>query len=477
MKPWLRYLSDDECGRIHKAALRILNDIGMRLPVDEAKSLLSAAGAKVEADSVVRIPGDLVEKAIQTAPKRDEVVLYGQKPEHDLDFRSHRPALTCMTMATSVIDPHTGLHRPATNEDLKSLTRLADGLPNIRVNGGLVTPQEVPMAVNDWYTWATCLKNTTKHITGGVLGARGVQDAVKMASLAAGSEEQFLARPHISGWVLTLPPLGIDDDSLGALMELSRFSVPAIVSSGPILGTSAPITMAGTAAQTHAEILACLVVHQLVNPGAPFIYTSFARGMDMKTGNISMACPEFAILKVIMSQLGRSLDLPIRMPAMLRDAKLLDAQAGFETGLVAGLTSLVADIMDGMQLDNDLLVDFADLVFCNECMDALTHLAKEVVVDAQTLALDVIGEVGHGGSYLSHEHTFEHFSSALWHPNIFERRNYESWLTDGGSAIRDIALAKVHESLSEAYAPLMGDDIAAAIDDIVEAARVDYQDQ
>jgi trimethylamine:corrinoid methyltransferase-like protein len=477
MKPRLSYLSDEECSAIHDAALHILSNIGMRLPVEEARSVLVAAGAQAGPDDVVRIPGELVARAVETVPKRQDVVLYGRDAAHDVDFKSHAPALTCMTMATNVIDPHTGQHRSATNEDLKNLTRLADGLPNIRVNGGLVTPQEVPMAVNDWYTWATCLKNTTKHITGGVLGARGVQDAVKMAFLAAGGEEKFLERPFISGWVLTLPPLGIDKESLEALMELSRFNVPAIVSSGPILGTSSPITIAGTAAQAHAEILACLVVHQLTNPGAPFIYTSFARGMDMKTGNISMACPEFATLKVIMAQLGRALDLPIRMPAMLRDAKLLDAQAGFETGMVAGLTSLVADIMDGMQLDNDLLVDFADLVFCNECMDALIHLSREVVVDAESLALEVIGEVGHGGNYLAHEHTFEHFSSALWHPKLFERRNYESWQTDGESGIRDVALEKVRQLLAEDHEPLLADEIEAAIDEIVEAARVDYRDQ
>lgn len=477
MKPQLSYLSDEELSTIHQASLRILNDAGMRLPSNKARSLLTAADAQAGSDDVIQIPAELVERAIETVPKRGEVVLFGRDPAHDVSFKAHAPALTCMTMATSVIDPYTGVHRPATNQDLRDLTRLADKLPNIRVNGGLVTPQEVPMAINDWYTWATCLKNTTKHITGGVLGDRCVQDAVKMASLSVGGKKKFLARPFISGWVLTLPPLGIDKDSLEALMALGSFNVPAIVSSGPILGTTSPITIAGSAAQAHAEILACLVVHQLSNPGAPFIYTSFARGMDMKTGNISMACPEFAILKVIMAQLGSMLDLPIRMPAMLRDAKTLDAQAGFETGMVASLTSLVADIMDGMQLDDDLLVDFADLVFCNECMDALAYLSREVVIDEENLALEVIGEVGHGGNYLAHSHTFKHFRTALWHPGLFERRNYETWQKDGEAPIRDVALERVKQLMEKEHQPLLDKDVEAAMDEIVEAARIDYLDQ
>ena len=145
--------------------------------------------------------------------------------------------------------------------------------------------------------------------------------------------------------------------------------------------------------------------------------------------------------------------------------------------MVAGLTCLVADIMDGMQLDNDLLVDFADLVFCNECMDALAHLAKAVVVDDASLALEVIREVGHGGNYLGHQHTFEKFSSELWHPKLFERRNYESWQKDGESTIRGKALAKVRQLLSDEHPPLLEPEIEAAIDDIVEAARVDYRNQ
>ena len=118
-------------------------------------------------------------------------------------------------------------------------------------------PQEVPGAFNDWYTWATTIKNTTKHITGGMLGARCVKDAARMGAIALGSEEQFRERPFISGWVLTLPPFGIDTESLDALMEMSRWKIPVILSSGPILGTSSPVTIAGTVAQAHAEILGC----------------------------------------------------------------------------------------------------------------------------------------------------------------------------------------------------------------------------
>jgi len=471
MKPLIQFLSEDEIRQLHRIALQILQEIGMRLPHPEALELLAGAGAEVVDSDIVRIPSALVEKALETVPKRDAVTLFGRDPAQDVTFHRHEPALACMTMAVSVIDPQTREKRPATNEDLAALTRIADRLEHIRVNGGLITPQEVPSAFNDWYTWATTIKNTTKHITGGMLGARCVKDAAQMGAVAAGGKEAFGKRPFISGWVLTLPPLGIDTESLEALMEMSRQDIPAIISSGPILGTSSPVTIAGTVAQAHAEILGCLVVSQLVNPGAPMIYTSFARGMDMRSGSISMACPEFGILKVAMSQMGRFCDLPIRMPAMLRDAKVLDAQAGYETGMIGTVTGLAADLMDSMQLDMDMVVDYPDLVYCNEAMAGIARMAREVVVDEERLALGAIREVGPGGNFLGHAHTFQHFKKELWIPKLFERRNWAAWEKDGSMDAFAAAEKKVLAMMAEPVEPLLSPDQEAEIDAVVEKAR------
>jgi trimethylamine--corrinoid protein Co-methyltransferase len=471
MKPILQFLSDEEIQIIHQSALQIMSSIGMRLPHEEALELMSQNGAEIVDENVVRIPTRLVEAAIESVPKRKDVTLYGRDSQHDVSFEKHDPALACMTMAVNVIDPHTRQKRPATTDDLAALTRLADQLENIRVNGGLVTPQEIPGDFNDWYTWATTIKNTTKHITGGMLGARCVRDAAKMGAIALGDEKLFQERPFISGWVLTLPPFAIDTESLEALMEMSRWKIPVMLSSGPILGTSSPVTLAGTIAQAHAEILACMVVSQLVNPGAPIIYTSFARGMDMKSGNISMACPEFGILKVALAQMGKSLDLPIRMPSMLRDSKVLDAQAGFETGMIGTVTGLIADLMDGMQLDMDLVVDYPDLVFCDDCMAAVRRMAAKLVVDEDTLALETMKVVGPGGTFLSQDHTFQHFRRELWMPGLLERRNWDLWERDGAQNIFKVAERKTLEMLAADPEPLLPAEVQDQIDEIVKNAQ------
>ena len=191
----------------------------------------------------------------------------------------------------------------------------------------------------------------------------------------------------------------------------------------------------------------------------------------MKSGNISMSCPEFGILKVAMAQMGKSLDLPIRMPAMLRDAKVLDAQAGFETGMIGTVTGLIADLMDGMQLDMDLVVDFPDLIFCDDCMAAVCRMAAPLVIDEDTLALETMKEVGPGGTFLSQDHTFQHFRQELWMPRLLERRNWDLWEKDGAMDIFKVAERRLHELLAADPEPLLPTEVQDQIDEIVRKAQ------
>ena len=171
-----------------------------------------------------------------------------------------------------------------------------------------------------------------------------------------------------------------------------------------------------------------------------------------------------------MAQMGLFLDLPTRMPAMLRDAKVMDAQAGFETGMVATTTGLIADLMDGMQLDMDMVVDFPDLLFCDECMAGIQRMAREVVVDEASLAFDTMREVGPGGTFLGTQHTFQNFRQELWMPKLLERSNYESWRNSGALDIFKKCEEKLLALLEAPVDPLLTPEVEAQIDAIVEAA-------
>jgi len=474
MQPEINFLSPEEQERIHQAALWLLSNVGMQMPSHEAVNIMQNAGAKIEDDNIVKIPAELVTYAVEKAPKREGFVLYGRDEKYDIHFGKDTPVLSSMEEATHVIDLETGERRLCTAKDLADMVRLMDALENISINAPLATPQDVPKDTSAWYALATILKNTSKPLTSEAPGAQFVRDAIRMASLAVGSEEKFRERPFISFVVLTRCPFQIDRLSLEALIELSRHALPVFLSSGPILGVTSPVTLAGTLAQVHAEVLAGLVLSQLVRPGTPVMYTSFARSMDMKTVNVAMSSPEFAILKGAAGQMGRYLGLPVRMPAFLRDAKILDAQAGFETGTVGLISALAADVIDGLQYDMDTLVDFADLVFSNEAMAALKRIVRGFSTDENTLALKAIREVGHGGSFLSSNHTLQNFRKEIWVPHLMERRAWAQWEKDGKKDIEQRAREKAKEILASHQPERLAPEVEAQIDRIAREAKIDY---
>jgi len=472
LKPKLSFLSQKEIEEIHNKALEILETTGIDIKLPEAIQILENEGCQVKDGSIVNIPREVVEKALKNIPGRDELILYARNPDHDINLAEDSPVLAAMVEATSVIDLYTREKRPATNQDLAQATQILELLDNVSIASPPVTPQDVPHKTTDWYTWATSFSNTTKHITGPGTGARCVKDAVKMASLVAGGEDEFLKRPFFSLWILTTPPMKVDPLTLEALIEGARKKIPLIISSGPILGVTAPVTIAGSCAMAHSEILACLTLSQLVNPGAPVVYTSFARSMDFKIAHISMASPEFTILKGCMGQLGRYLGLPTRMPAMLRDAKILDAQAGFETAMTGMSSALSADIMDGMQFDMDMVVDFADFAFCDEAIAHLKRVAKEVVVNEETMAHQYIEEVAHTGNFMATEHTMKYFKKEIYEPKIFERRMWGAWEDDGALDIRDKMILVTREMIENEAGPVLDAGMIKKLEKIAEEANL-----
>ena len=212
MRPEVMFLNEKEMEIVHEKALEMLEDLGMKFEAAEAREYFVKAGA-TEENGVVKIPRSIILDGLKTVPKRDDFVVYGRTPDKDIKISDGVPYISAMTMATHVLDIETGKKRAATDHDLQMLSRMMERLPGVGMASALITPQDVPMQASDWYTWATSLKNTTKHVTGGAVGKEGVRDAIRMASIAAGSEEEFLRRPSISFWVLTMPPLRVDENT------------------------------------------------------------------------------------------------------------------------------------------------------------------------------------------------------------------------------------------------------------------------
>ena len=477
MRPYSVFLTEEEINKIHNNSLHILENLGFMMPSQQALEYMQNFGCEVDVEkSIVKIKPDLVQDSIDKATKKKDFVLHGQIPEHDMNFIDNLPRFGTMTNCTHVlVDAEKRIRRPATTQDVINATRLLDHFPNYDMLGALLNQQDVPPAVVDWYTWAYQLINTKKHVIGTAAGTQIVKDVKNMAVAILGSEKAFHKRPPLSFWVLCRPPLQIDRLSLESLMECARQRIPVTVSCGTIAGATGPVTLAGNIVQSHAEVLATLVLSQQISPGTPFMYAAFCRSIDMKTGNVGMSSPEWTIMKAATGQMGKFLGLPIRHAGMLRDAKLPDAQAGYESGITGMIAAISgADITDGIELDSDIMADMGDIAMNNEIIGYIKYVMKGMDVNDNTMAMDAIKEVGHGGNYMGNIHTMQNYKTQRWQYGITERRVWEKWMKDGGKDFYQKAKEQADSLINAGWEPYVSPEVEAEVIGIAEKANVDY---
>lgn len=446
----LQFLTEKEVSRIHGMALRILEEIGLRVPLPEAVELYRNAGAKIgpEPDEV-RLPAVVVEAALREAPSR--VSLCGRDPEQDLLLGGRRVYAGTGGAETHVLDLETGALRDATLADVARLARLVDALPHIDFYIRPVEAQDVPPEKLDVNKYFASLFNTGKHVMGNVYAVERVADVIEMASLVAGSREALAARPIISfitSWMMS--PLKVNRDVTEILLEVVRQGLPAVLSSVPILGLTSPVTMAGNLALTHAEQLSGIVLVQILRPGAPIIYGGCPGVIDMRNGTFSPGSVERQILNAAVSQMAQHIRVPNYNIGGITDSKVPDVQAGYEKGVGICLTALAGSnyihhaagrLRDG--------VAYEQFVIDNEIIGMAKRAIRGVVVNDETLAFGEIAEVGPGGSFIDRSHTVKHLRDELFFPAFSDRNNRAKWESEGSLDGRERARIEARRILRE----------------------------
>jgi trimethylamine---corrinoid protein Co-methyltransferase len=477
VRPYSVFLTDEDIQKIHNNSLDILENMGFMMPSEEALKYMESFGCDVDhKTSIVKIKPELVQDSIDKATKKKDLILYGQIPEHDMDFSDNKVRFGTMTNCTHVlVDAEKRIRRPCTTEDVINATRLLDHYPSYDMVGALLNQQDVPPAVVDWYCWAYQLINTKKHLIGTAVGTQSIRDVKRMAVTILGSEEAFNKRCPISFYILCRPPLQIDRLSLESLMECARLRIPVSVSCGTIAGATGPVTLAGNIVQSHAEVLATLVLSQQINPGTPFMYGAYCRSMDMKTGNIGMSSPEWTIMKAATGQMGKFLGLPMRQASLLRDAKLPDAQAGYESGITGMIAAICGtDMIDGIELDSDIMADMGDIAMNNEIIGYIKYVMKGMDVNENTMAMEAIKKVGHGGNFMGNKHTMQNYKTQRWEFGITERRVWEKWMKDGGKDFYQKAKEQADGLIAAGWEPYVSPEVEKEVVGIAEQANIDY---
>lgn len=301
--------SDYELEVIHKNSLEVLEKTGVRVESEKARKIYEQGGANVDHDNeIVKIPPYMVDEAIRTSP--GHVHLAGVDSKHDVMLGDGRVNFHPFGTGINVIDPYTGKCRKSLLKDIADTALLTDALDQIDVGTTTVMGRDVESNVYCLHAYEAQVRNCTKHcVTDPEDGERAIL-LLEMAGLIVGGKEKLKERPIVSAGLCAISPLEFCAATSDILIEFAKNDVPSTVLSMAMAGGTAPVTLAGTIIVLNAEVLAGVVLSQLVKKGSPIIYGSSTTNLDLRKGACTVGSPEIALISTAVSKLAKEYNLP-----------------------------------------------------------------------------------------------------------------------------------------------------------------------
>ncbi len=424
----LDILSPEDVEKIHESSLRIIESTGVRFPSEKALDIWRSHGAAVEEDSmIVKASGRLIEDAIRQAPS--VYTLASRNPALDLLLDGNHVYVGTDGCGIEVIDIHTGERRRSVLQDVADIARVADGLDEVGFHWVPVSAQDCPPQSRGLHELLAIWKNSTKHVqTESIYSETEARAAVEMACLVAGGKEALKSRPLLSIMECTVSPLAHDKGSLEAALAGAESGLPVGFMSMASGASSGPATLAGNLVVANAEVLSGLALVQLACPGSPVFYAAAQTVMDLRTGAYTGGGPEDFLFGAATNRLADFYGVPLSMGSFATGAKEPNWQAGLENALSTFMASAVgSDMLLGVGLLNGSTVwSFAQMLMDCEIFGIIAKMMEGISVDEETLAVEAIGDVGPGGSFLTHPHTKRHLRG-LWLNSFLDRRPYGVW--------------------------------------------------
>jgi trimethylamine--corrinoid protein Co-methyltransferase len=446
--PQFVILSEMQLRDLHLAALEILRRTGIRFHHHEALDLLRGAGAFISDGNLVKIPPNLIKRAIASAP--DRVVMCDRDGEPAMYLEGTRVYFGTGSDCLNFPDPETGELRKFVQADIVDGYHLCDALPNIHFVMSIGIPSDVdPSLVYDTQM-ALMLEHTTKPIVFVTNDRASCQRAIDMAAAVAGGHEALAEQAHILLYSEPSSPLQQSETAVDKLLLMAETRLPVVHSPAPLMGGTAPITMASGLAMSVAEILSSLVVHQLKRPGAPFVFGAGLHHMDMSSAQICYGSPEFQLTKAAIAELGRWYGIPTWGYAGCSDAKVMDEQAALESLLSVVMAKLSGAnlVHDVGYIESGLTTSFEMIVLTDELIAMADNMMKGIQIDDSTLMLDELHQVGPGGHFLDTEQTLARFRD-FWFPSLLDRSRRPEWQKAGAVTLSQRLRARVKEIIQE----------------------------
>ncbi len=469
MTPHFRVLSDDQLEELHLATLEVLRRTGVVVFEPEGVELLRKAGCKVDGNRA-RIPPALVEWAVAAAPPC--VTLCDRNGKPAMRLEGNRVYYGTGSDTPNVVDPYSGERRRALKKDVADISRVVDYLPNLDFMMCMGIASDVDQSVSDLHHFEAMVSSTTKPIVFTAWNLDNLKDIVEMAEAVAGGAEALRLNPFAALYTEPISPLQHGVEACQKLLYMAERGLPTVYTPGLMTGASGPVTMAGGLVQGNAEQLSGLVIAQLKREGAPFIYGGGILPIDMRTTLMSYASPEFMLATCALTDMAHYYRLPMFHFAGCTDAKTFDQQASLEGALWVLLAALSGGnlVHDVGYIDNGLTSSYEMLVTMDEVIGMVRRIMGGVEVNEETMALDVIDQVGPGGHFLDTDHTYRHFREN-WFPKLIDRTNYETWVENGKLTLGDRAQARAREILESHVPERLDKKVAARLAEIIARAE------
>ncbi|MDW7739497.1 MAG: trimethylamine methyltransferase family protein [Bacillota bacterium] len=448
-------LSINDIKAIHEASMQVLSKSGLLIDNKRALQLFHEKGARVDfTHKLVQLDEDWVMKYLNKAPAR--ITLYGRDENNNLVVEPNRVYFGTGGTALNILDRKSGKRRPSVSSDIADIARLVDALPNIHWYCLPLYPNECPKEEVDIARFYHGLKNTGKHVMGGIYGGKeGARDVIRLAQIFAGGEENLRNNPLISVICSTISPLKMDTRYVDFIFDLVNAGIPIATSCAPIAGATAPVTLAGSLVQINAEAICGILLTQVIKESAPALYSTVPTTANMKNMDFLFGAVENGIMNAACAQLASFYNLPMYSTGGVTESKIFDIQNGYEKCMNNLLPAIAgAQLIHNAagQIDSSMTVAYEQYVLDDEIIGMALRVMEGIRITSDTLALEEICKVGPGGNYLASDHTVRNMRHELFMPKVAVRTNYAAWLREGKRNAIDFAREITDQILEDHYA-------------------------
>lgn len=470
IRPKLELLSRDFIDKIIEEAYQILENTGIFVENEEALSLISGAGMRID-DSHQRVylKPELVKDCLSTTP--EVIKLYDRSGEVEYLVGEDEVHFDPGSAATTILDNKTQLQRNATTEDLVKFVRLTDYLENLHFQSTGLISGDIDGIISDSYRLYIGLQYSSKPIVTGTFRVEGFKPMFDMLVAVRGSEEALSKKPLAIFDACPSPPLKWSNLTTQSLIDCARAGIPSELISMGMTGATSPVTLAGTLVQHVAENLCGLVICQLAEKGAPVIFGGSPSSFDMRKGTTPMGAVETMMIDSAYAQIAKYLKLPTHAYMGLSDAKINDSQAGLETGIGAILAALSGiNVISGPGMLNfESCQSLEKLVIDNEICSMAYRLIRGISLREIPLIQDLFENFTQDTEFLTKDHTRKWYQQEHTYPLVIDRDTYDSWAALGKKSMDTRASEEVEKLLSENPPNLLDVDVRKDLENIMLA--------